>query len=352
MKTSISRAAVFFLFSFSVILGTLQSQETKPVQISCHQKTFPLYPGTMETSPPIPSPYTAEDGTEVVLAVLKDGSYALIPVTVEHGAPLLYSFRLGSHFGKDNQLFVDSGDFPSLAKTGLHSEAELESKETIRDIPVSLITTIGRPLGFSYAGFMAGDEDIISILKGDNRLVKTLGLTHPDMARPLFHVWNILLKERELGRFGRFMNNIPLFHYNGRAVSVTAESQKGWQSSIFLDEIQGRHDIGIHRELSSEEKSFLKERYSRLSADQMSEMRTKLSTIHFSEMAPYYIQSYGFYEGHTDYRTDPIAIAFVFGLKTLEEIEKAFEGRLFEALTGHFQPGYDLKESRAFEGLH
>ena len=259
MKTSISRAAVFFLFLFSVMMGTLHSQETKPVQITWSKKTFPLYPGTMETAPPIPSPYATEDGTEVVLAVLKDGSYALIPVTVEHGAPLLYSYRLGSHFGKDNQLFVDSGDFPTLAKTGIHSEVELESKEEIRGIPVSLITVTGRPLGYSYAGFMAADEDIISILKGDNRLVKTLGLTHPDMARPLFHVWNIILKERELGRFGRFLVNIPLFHYNGRAVSIKAESQKGWQSSIFLDEIQGRHDIGIGRELSSEEVAFLKD---------------------------------------------------------------------------------------------
>jgi hypothetical protein len=34
-------------------------------------------------------------------------------------------------------------------------------------------------------------------------------------------------------------------------------------------------------------------------------------------------------------KADPIAIAFVFGLRNLEEIEAAFEGKLFEALTQH-----------------
>ena len=50
----------------------------------------------------------------------------------------------------------------------------------------------------------------------------------------------------------------------------------------------------------------------------------------------YYIQRYGFYEGHTDYRADPLAIAFILGLKSLPEIEQAFPGRLRDALARHF----------------
>jgi len=53
-------------------------------------------------------------------------------------------------------------------------------------------------------------------------------------------------------------------------------------------------------------------------------------------MVPFYIMRYGFYEGHTDYRADPIAIAFIFGLKSLVEIEAVFPGRLHEMLTAHF----------------
>jgi len=61
-----------------------------------------------------------------------------------------------------------------------------------------------------------------------------------------------------------------------------------------------------------------------------------LTFIHTGEMVPYYIMRYGFYEGHTDYRADPIAIAWLFGLKSLEELDEAFEGKLYEALTAHF----------------
>jgi hypothetical protein len=53
------------------------------------------------------------------------------------------------------------------------------------------------------------------------------------------------------------------------------------------------------------------------------------------EMEPHYIQWYGFYEGHTGWRADPIALAFIFGLRSLEEIEAAFPGRLPVVLTAH-----------------
>lgn len=41
-------------------------------------------------------------------------------------------------------------------------------------------------------------------------------------------------------------------------------------------------------------------------------------------MEPYYVMRYGFYEAHTACRADPTAIAVVFGLRTLEQIEAAF----------------------------
>ena len=44
----------------------------------------------------------------------------------------------------------------------------------------------------SGVGFMEYDEDIISVLLGDNRLARKLKLTHPELARPLFHMWNIV----------------------------------------------------------------------------------------------------------------------------------------------------------------
>jgi hypothetical protein len=135
---------------------------------------------------------------------------------------------------------------------------------------------------------------------------------------------------------GRFWEPFEYICYNGQKVLVKAEGSKGWQESIFDDEIQGTFQIEIWRQLNQDEKAFLREKYPNLTKDQMAELLKKLSYIHISEMAPYYIMRYGFYEGHTDYRADPIAITWIFGLKSLKQIESAFSGRLDKVLTQHF----------------
>lgn len=53
-----------------------------------------LYPHELDKRPALPSPYLAEDATEIVTAVLKNGKYVCIPVTVENGKPLHYSYRV------------------------------------------------------------------------------------------------------------------------------------------------------------------------------------------------------------------------------------------------------------------
>lgn len=312
---------------------------TQPEAVSSHtcrqQIPYPLYPDVLDKRPTVPSPYLTEEGTEILTAILKNGKYVLMPVTVENGKPLHYSYKVGSVYGKDQQLHVDRGDFPALAETGLHSEAELDAKDTITGVPIDVITYIGRPRRFSGAGFMAEDEDIISVLKGDNDLVRKLGLTHPQMARPLYHVWNMILQEIECGKLRRF-SGIQSFFYNGNKVRLRAESMKGWQISIFHDEIRGRFGIDVQRTLTAAERSFLRGKYPNLSDIQMTELQEKLTKFHFSEMVPYYIMRYGFYEGHTDYRADPIVIACIFGLKSVEEIENAFQGSLYKTLINHF----------------
>ena len=50
----------------------------------------------------------------------------------------------------------------------------------------------------------------------------------------------------------------------------------------------------------------------------------------------YYVEWYGFYEGHTEWRAVPIAIAFILGMKDLGEIDTTFDGRLYDASTEHF----------------
>jgi hypothetical protein len=301
-----------------------------------NDQAYQLYPFTYDNTPGIPSPFLSESGIEVVVAFLHDSSYAIIPVTMENGKPLHYSNRVGTFFGKDQQLHVNSGDFPTLAETGLHAEEELDIKELITGYNVNLINFIARPERFSWEGFIAEDEDILSVIKGDNRLVRSFGFTHPQMARPLFHMWNIILMEIELKNWKRFWDHIVFIMYNGRKIMLEAEQSKGWQKSIFQDEIQGRFNLAVKTELTEKEKRFLKEKYSHLTDLQFSILVNRLISLHYSEMLPYYIMRYGFYEGHTGYRGDPVAISFIFGLKQLEEIENLFTGNLYNVLTKHY----------------
>jgi hypothetical protein len=295
-------------------LGAIQDESLK------------LFPHAYDRMPQIPSPHTMKDGTEIVVAFTKDKKYVCLPVTVENGEPLHYARAEGS-MGKGNQLEVDTGDFPTLAETGLHAEIELDQTKTITGRSVAVITEIGRPGRSSGAGFMSQGEDIISVMKGDNRLVQKMGLTHSQTAKSLFHVWNLVFLPYQ---------DIEFLMYNGKKVFFTIQGSRGWQDSIFDDEIQGRYNLKIWRELEREEKEFLDRRYSHLNEDQKAAFIESLSTIGTGEMPFYYIMRYGFYEGHTDYRTDPIAVAFIFGLRGLEDIDDAFEGTLDKVLNEHF----------------
>lgn len=302
--------------------------QTSPVKI---------YPDLYDGPPDIDSPSVINDTVEVIVVETKNNKYGVVPVTMENGEPLLYSYKVGTLMGKDQQLDVDRGDFPDLAETGLHSEIELEKKEMITGIPIDVINCTARPNAYSISGFIAADEDIISVLKGDNQLVKSMNLTHPQLAKPLFHIWNLILKEIKVGNWeGRFYDNIKHIYYNGNLLDFSVGGSKGWQISIFFDEIQGRHDIHVSRDLSAQEDMYLKKKYSHLDNNEMKILAHKLTSLVFSEMNPYYIMRYGFYEGHTDdYRCDPIAIAFIFGLKSVEEIDSDFSGNLLNALLTH-----------------
>jgi hypothetical protein len=298
---------------------------------------YKLYPHLYETMPEILSPGIIQDTLEIIVVETKDNKYGIVPVTQENGSPLLYSYKVGTLMGKDQQLHIDSGDFPHLAKTGLHSDADLDKKVMITGIPIDVINCTGRPNSYSISGFFAADEDIISVLKGDNQLVRTMNLTHPQLARPLFHIWNLVLKEIEVGNWkGRFYENIKHIYYNDNLLNFNVSGSKGWQISIFFDEVQGRHNIHIDRELTPKEDKYLKDKYSHLNNEGMTTLIHKLTNLDFSEMNPYYIMKYGFYEGHTDdYRCDPLAIAFIFGLKTIEEIDSAFNNDLLNTLLKH-----------------
>ncbi len=289
-------------------------------------RAYPLYPASLAERPDVPSPLATPDGREIVLVGLRGGEFALVPVTQET------SERRG------RQLHVDADDFPALARTGLHDQARLDTLRAITGRPVDEITALARPGGLSSDGFLAEDEDIVSTLKGDDRLVRALGLTHPELARPLFHVWNLIQTDLELDRWHMATHsweNVDSLLYHDGWIGLEAHDTKGGQKSIFADGLDGGFWIVISRPLAPQERAFLRESYPDLPAEELAEVERRLTSILTGEMEPHYVMWYGFYEGHTGWRVDPLAVARIFGLRTLRELEAAFPGRLPSALLDH-----------------
>jgi len=311
------------------------NRPANPAVITIEGQPLSVYPAILTNAPPrLPSPGVSQEGHEYLLVRTAAGHKAIAVVTVENGPRNL---QYGTEkIGKGDQLKVDGADFPTLAATGLHAEAELDRTKTITGKAVEEITRIGRPAASSGIGFLAADEDLLSVLKGDNDLVARLGFKHPDLARPLFHVWNLLLRQYALGKLGRFKDDVGSFWYGGKEVRLRSERTKGFQESIFNDEIKGAFDIEIWRDLDPDELRLVKERYAHLSATDREALVRRLTRLRTGEMEPYYIMRYGFYEGHTEYRVDPIAIAVTFSLKPLAEIDQVFDGKLDRVLTNHF----------------
>ena len=318
VKSNISFFFIFFLTS--VVFS--QSQN-----IQLNNLDYKIYPEVNDSKPELPSPFMTRDNQEYLIAFTKEKKFAIIPVT------------LSNDRGMCRQLVVDTVDFPYLAETGLHLEEYLDNISTITNRSLEEITNLGRPNGLSQAGFMSEDETIISVIKADNRIVSQMELTHPQMAKPLFHVLNMMDIDLSLNRWNMAKHkweNIQYFYYNGHKVFVEAEDTKGGQLSIFDDNIEGAFYIKIWRDINTQEMQFLKSKYKHLNSEQFDKLTDLLSSMNTGEMEPQYIMRYGFYEGHTYWRTDPISISFIFSIRTLAEIEKVFKGELYEILTNHF----------------
>lgn len=334
MKSNV-KVIMIIISVFLFIENKTIAQAMTTNKVVINGMTYNLYPRIINKLPDITSPFKIKNDQEIIIGVTEDNKYALIPVTVENGKSILNE-NGQFNYGKANQLQVNDKDFPALAKTGLHSEKQLKKIKIITGIPISVINIKAHPGIISEAGFIAQDEDIISVLIGDNRMVNKMNLKHPELARCIFQIWNFMLQEYKSGLMGQFWNSpIKYLKFNGKKVSISGIGSRGFQESLFDDDILGNAQINVSRELDKNERTYLERKYSNLSQEKMDEMINKLSSFHTGEMVPYYIMRYGFYEGHISYRADPVSIAFIFGLKSIEEIDKAFNGKLYECLTQH-----------------
>jgi hypothetical protein len=310
---------LFSLLQLSVTISMAQLPNANP-------GNFKLYPEVNDIQPNLPSPFIF-DGKEYVLAMTKESEYAIMNVT------------LSNDRGICSQLIVDTLDFPDLGKTGLHDERKLMNTSAITGWSVDTITWLGQPGGLSHSGFMKDGEHIISLLVEDNRTIKALGFTHPQMAKPLFHVLNMMDNDLSINRWNMAKHqwgNIQSFFYNDQKVNVMAYDTKGGQLSIFNDGIQGAFHIKLWREPTEQEMNYLKQHYKHLTEEEFKNFVELLSFINIGEMQPQYIMRYGFYEGHTFWRAEPLAIAFIFGMLPVENMDKIFEHQLDQSLAINF----------------
>ncbi len=337
---SSTRKNIWGIWKMDLDLESIRVNFVEPVAYSVlfpsiDTGTIPVFPFLLDEIPMQYSPAISWDGRELILAKIGTETFAWFDATVENGDTLNYKERM---LGKGNQVKADKADFPAFAASGIHSEEEIRNARSITGRSISRITVDGRPGGSSDAGFIAADETILSVIHSDNRMVKKLGLKHPDLARPLLHIWNI---SNIVERFNQHPNNEEKVRLNGlicggKEIELKITGGREWQESIFNDEILGSYHLEVFRDLDHGEEEFLTEHYGSLPENELEELRRLISTIHTDEMVPYYINRYGFYEGHSDFRADPLSIAFIFNIRSLEEIHQASEGDLYGYLTNHF----------------
>ncbi|MEN8229249.1 MAG: hypothetical protein ABFS38_13910 [Bacteroidota bacterium] len=337
---SSTRNDMWAIWKMDLDLESIRGKFIEPVNYSVlfpsiDTGTIPIFPFLLNEIPVQVSPALSWDGRELVLVKTGDGKFAWIDATAENGDTLNYKKSMQ---GKGNQVIADKADFPEFASLGIHSEEKIRNTKSITGKSVSRITVDGRPGGSSGAGFMETDETILSVIFSDNQMVQKLGLKHPDLARPLLHLWNI---SNTMERYNEHTPQEEKVHfqsliYGGKEIGIKISGGRGWQESIFNDEILGRYHLEAWRDLDPGEEEFLEEHYGTLPKNELEELRRMISTLHTGEMVPYYINRYGFYEGHTDFRAEPLSIAFIFGIRSLEEIHQASGGDLSGYLTRHF----------------
>lgn len=337
---SSTRNDIWAIWKMDLDQATIRDKLIEPVNYSVlyptiDTGTIPVFPFILNDNPMQSSPAVSWDGREFVIAKTGDDRYAWFDATAENGDSLNYKKRM---LGKGNQVIADKADFPAFAPMGIHSEEEIRNTRSITGRSVSRITVDGRPGGSSGAGFMAADETILSVIMSDNRMVKKLGLKHPDLARPLLHLWNISNTREKYNEYVPAEERVYLkgLVFGGKEIRVKISGGRGWQESIFNDEILGSYQLEVWRDLDPGEEEFLEEQYGSLPEKEFEVLKRKISSLHTGEMVPYYINRYGFYEGHTDFRAEPLAIAFIFGIRSLEEIHQASGGDLYGYLTKHF----------------
>lgn len=188
----------------------------------------------------------------------------------------------------DQQTYQEPANKAGFVIGGGNSTQTIEGLAAtgLTGLSIGEIEQRARPGSYSDAGFIGATESFLERLKTDNTFIKAQGLTHKQMAEPLFYVINLL---DAVMSGSRWHDNAIEFTYKGESYKASYMQTRGVQLSIFNDDITASRDY------------------------QVTNLQTGES-LSFSPMVAYYIARYGFYEGDTPYRVDPVKVISAFGL--------------------------------------
>lgn len=144
---------------------------------------------------------------------------------------------------------------------------------------ISQLELVMRPMHSSMSGFLGEHESLREVLAEDNDFVLSQGLTHQELAAPLFYA-----RQHVYGGYGNE------FTYEGAKYKVEMMNYRGYQDSPFMDGTKTMSDMTITNLDSGD-------------------------SLSCSALIPDMMARYGFYEGKgTPYRLEPSAVIKVFGL--------------------------------------
>ncbi|MBF0489072.1 MAG: hypothetical protein HQL15_00455 [Candidatus Omnitrophica bacterium] len=184
------------------------------------------------------------------------------------------------------QTYTEAPNASGFVMGGVNTNETIAKLTNLTGMSINEIEQRARPGTSSEAGFIDAKEKLVDVLKADNSFVRSLGLTHQQLAEPLFYAMNLLEQIEEKYGVGFSQESIN-FHYKGILYRANFVSYRGMQWSIFNDGVATNKDYVVTNMQNG-------------------------ASVKFSGMVPYYIWRYGFYEGHVRYRVDPRNIVHVF----------------------------------------
>lgn len=217
--------------------------------------------------------------------------------------------------------------------------SSLDSLTHLNGVPIATIEARAKPGGWSTGGFIGRDETFLGVLQRDWKTISLLGLTHTEMADHLrtiragaraFYGEQSGVTSYDYTQFPGMKALVEGMHgasfvHRPQTIRVTVETYGGHQEDIF--KTGGRMQLNQGVVVDSEWNWCRDFVYQNTTTGQK-------ITVPYGLFE--YIRRYGFYEGTTAYRVDPLQLISVITGERREDIQMFLQMREVEALIPKF----------------